>query len=413
MTAQRIGIEALNVYCGLAYLPVPALFEGRGLDPARMSNLMMDRRSIGLPFEDPVTNAVNAALPLVERLTDDERNRIELVVTSSESGIDYSKSITSYVHQHLGLSRDCRILEVKQACYAATAAAQLAVGYLASGLSPGAKALVIATDVALVDARAEYAEPATGHGAAAVLLSDDPRVLTIDVGAFGNHSYETMDTARPFPGFDIADVDRSLFAYLDCLTNSFAQYAAKVDGADFATTFDYLVMHTPFAGLVRAAHRKMMREFAPAAPVSVEADFAQRLVPSLVYPRIVGNLCSGSVYLGLCSLIDNAGYTDGARVGLYAYGSGCSAEFYSGVIGPQSRTELARMGIAERLAARQELTFADYVQLIKENQDKLTPEENRDVDVSRYADLIGRVPGRPRMLAWTGIRNYHRRYEWV
>lgn len=56
-------------------------------------------------------------------------------------------------------------------------------------MSPGGKALVVATDVALVDARAGYAEPAMGHGAAALLLSDRPRVLTLDLGAFGTHSY--------------------------------------------------------------------------------------------------------------------------------------------------------------------------------------------------------------------------------
>src|SRR5580658_7651157 len=144
-----IGIEALNVYCGLAYIPLRAIFECRGLDLGRLGNLMMEKRSIGFPFEDPVTNAVNAAMPIIEGLDADERNRIEIVITSSESGVDYSKSITSYVHEYTGLSRNCRLIEVKQACYAATAALQMAVAYVASGISPGSKVLVIATDVSL------------------------------------------------------------------------------------------------------------------------------------------------------------------------------------------------------------------------------------------------------------------------
>ena len=64
------GIEALNVYAGLAQIPVAELFAGRGLDPHRLDNLMMRQRSVGLPFEDPVTNAVNAARPIVEALDD-------------------------------------------------------------------------------------------------------------------------------------------------------------------------------------------------------------------------------------------------------------------------------------------------------------------------------------------------------
>src|SRR5579872_3718286 len=123
----RIGIEALNAYCGLAYIPVRSIFENRGLDVSRLGNLMMEKRSIAFPFEDPVTNAVNAAKPIVDSLDPIEKDRIEILITSSESGIDYSKSITSYVHEHLGLSRNCRLIEVKQACYAATAAFQMAV----------------------------------------------------------------------------------------------------------------------------------------------------------------------------------------------------------------------------------------------------------------------------------------------
>ena len=39
----RVGIEALNVYCGLAYIPVRTVFEHRGLDLGRLSNLMMEK----------------------------------------------------------------------------------------------------------------------------------------------------------------------------------------------------------------------------------------------------------------------------------------------------------------------------------------------------------------------------------
>ena len=85
---SQYGIEALNVYCGLAYIPVRTMFERRGLDLERMGNLMMEKRSIALPFEDPVTNAVNAAKPIIDGLTDEQRDRIEIIVTSTESGID-------------------------------------------------------------------------------------------------------------------------------------------------------------------------------------------------------------------------------------------------------------------------------------------------------------------------------------
>lgn len=408
-----VGIEAVSVYAGTARISVPALFAGRGLDPARIGNLMMRDRSVALPCEDPVTNAVNAARPLLDRLTPQELARIEVLVTSTESGIDYSKSVSSYVHGYLGLSRACRLVEVKQACYAATAALQLGLGYLASGVSPGGKVLLIATDVTLVDEEAEYAEPAMGTGAVAVLLSDNPRVLTVDQGAFGLHCYDVLDSARPGPTFDIADSDRSLFAYLDCLSNSFRDYRSRVEGADFAATFDYLAMHTPFAGMVRAGHRKMMREFARTQPAGVDEDFNRRLAPALVYPQQTGNLCSGSVYLALASLIDNAPIEEGARVGLYSYGSGCSAEFFSGVVDPESKSAVAEMRIGEHLEARTELDFEYYRELAAENRTCLVPERDRRIDPERHLDVLESYGQSRDLLVFTGTKDYRRTYEWL
>ncbi|WP_059006297.1 hydroxymethylglutaryl-CoA synthase family protein [Streptomyces specialis] len=408
------GIEAINVYCGLARLPVPALFAGRGLDPARLDHLMMTERSVGLPCEDPVSNAVNAARPVVDALSPEERDSIELLVTSSESGIDYSKSIASYVHAYLGLGRNCRVMEVKQACYAATGVLQLAAGYLASGVSPGARALVIATDVSMADARAGYAEPATGHGAAALLIGPDARVLELDPGAFGLYSYETLDSARPEPDRDIADVDASLFAYLDCLSRSFADYRSRVADADWHTTFTRLALHTPFAGLVKAGHRKLTRELTGAGPDAVAADFAERVAPSLHYPSRVGNLCSGSVYLALCSLIDHL--PPGAppqRIGLFSYGSGCASEFFSGLVGEGARQALAPARIGERLAARVPIGFDEYTDLLAGNSRCLLPVADRDIDLAPYERFLTADPGRGRLLVHRGTKNYHRTYEWV
>lgn len=404
-----IGIEAMNVYCGPARIRVPVLFEGRGLDTGRLGNLMMDERAVNLPIEDPVTNAVNAAAPLVRRLDDESRARISLLIVSTESGVDYSKSVTSYVHKYLGLSRNCRMVEVKQACYAATAALQLCAGYLASAASPGDKALVIGSDVALVDGRAQYAEPATGAGAAALLIGGDPRILRLDLGAFGTYGYETLDSARPGPEFDIADSDRSLFTYLDCLANSYRDYAAKVEAVDLRKTFDHLAMHTPFAGMVRAAHRKLMRDHTDAAAREIAEDFERRVVPSLHYPRQVGNLCSASVYLALCSLIDRAADTAGARVGLFSYGSGCASEFFSAVVGEGSA---ARRGIGEQLADRYALTVTEHDRITGLTDERGFGTRDAVFDPRPYASAYERrIAGRG-LLVLDRIDAYHRSYRW-
>ncbi|MFA7746563.1 3-hydroxy-3-methylglutaryl-ACP synthase, partial [Salinicoccus roseus] len=62
-------------------------------------------------------------------------------------GIDFGKSLSTYIHDYLGLNRNCRLFELKQACYSGTAGLQMALNFILSQTSPGAKALVVATDI--------------------------------------------------------------------------------------------------------------------------------------------------------------------------------------------------------------------------------------------------------------------------
>ncbi|MFI1018587.1 hydroxymethylglutaryl-CoA synthase family protein [Streptomyces sp. NPDC020965] len=416
MSEQTVGIEAIGAYCGVASITVRELFQGRGLDETRRGNLMMRQRSVQMPWEDPVTNAVNAARPVLDRLSPAERDSIGLLITATESGLDYSKSIASYVHKYLGLSRHCRTLEVKQACYGATGALQLATGYLAAGQDPGAKALIIATDVNPMDEHAKYAEPTTGHGAVAVLVGEQPDILVMDRGAYGAYAFEVMDTARPTPDFDLYNADLSLLSYLECLDEAFDAYARRVGpGVSFVDSFDYLAMHTPFAGLVRGAHRKMMRQFTKYSPEEIGADFERRVAGSLVYMQDTGNLCSGSLYLALAGLAAAAdpGDTERTRVGLFSYGSGCCSEFYSGVLGPRAHARITEMDISGALERRRQLPFAEYADLVPISRDSLVPRRKHHVDFSAWERTIASTSSsRPPLLVLERVEEYHRAYAW-
>jgi len=406
-----VGIERLSVYPGLAYVGVADVLAGRGLDLDRMDNLGMTERSVGLPGEDPVTNAVNAARPLLADLSDADRARIECLVVTTESGLDLSKSVASYVHRYLGLSPRCRVLEVKQACYSATGSLQLVAGLLASGMADDAKALVIGTDVSLVDERAQYAEACTGHGAVALLVgTDDPSVLRLDPGAYGTYGYEALDSARPTPAMDIAAPDESLFSYLDCLERSVADYCARVAGADVATTFDLLAFHTPFAGLVKAGHRNLLRA-AGVRPAEIAADFERRLGPALSYQRRTGNLCSASVYLGLAAAAENAADRLPARIGLYSYGSGCCSEFFSGLVSAGAPSRLAG-DLGAALDARRKLGWDEYAELLDRTRGVLEPVPDREIAPDPL-DLLPDAEHRLPFLVWTGTRSYHRTYTWI
>lgn len=410
---MNIGIEAINAYGGQACLDIRTLFEARGLDLERFANLMMEKKAVGLPCEDAVTNAVNAAKPLIDQLSEDDKKSIELLITATESGVDFGKSLSTYVHDYLGLSRQCRLFEVKQACYAGTAALQVAAGFIASHPFANTKALVIATDTARGAAKMTYAEPSQGTGAVAMLVSRQPDVLALDFGANGIYSYEVMDTCRPLPDLETGDADLSLLSYLDCLAGAFQAYTDRVEGADFKETFDYLAFHTPFAGMVKGAHRKMMRANGKRlAADEIECDFQRRMGPSLTHCVQVGNVYSATVYLALCGLIDQAAIDQPRRVGLFSYGSGCSSEFYSGVITPTAKEKVRQMRIGEKLARRHQLSMAEYDPLINLNVEAIFGVRDQVMDVEPYAAIYEKQFQGQGLLVLKAVENFHRVYGW-
>ena len=182
------GIEAMNIYCGSAALNVNELAKARNLDNDRFKNLLMHEKTVPMPYEDPISNGVNAAKPILDSLSEEERNRIDMIITCTESGVDFGKSISTYIHHYLGLNRNCRLFELKNACYSGTAGFQMAINFVLSGASKGSKALVICTDImrlSVVEGGMDmaFAEPSTGSGAVAMYsmpsASRSTRSLTI------------------------------------------------------------------------------------------------------------------------------------------------------------------------------------------------------------------------------------------
>lgn len=409
---NSVGIEAINTYVGQASLNIRSLFEARGLDLERFDNLKMDEKSVSLPCEDPVSFGVNAAKPIIDQLSEEEKNSIELVITSTESGLDFGKSLSTYIHDYLGLSRTCRLFEVKQACYGGTAAFQMASCFVASNASPGAKALVIATDSARAAAKHTYAEPSQGVASVAMLVSNQPDILELDFGANGYHGYEVMDTCRPQPDLETGNSDLSLLSYLDCWEASYAAYEKKVEGVDFQDTFDYLAFHTPFAGMVKGAHRNLMRKYKKARPDAIEEDFQRRVVPSLKHCVKVGNVYSATAYLALCGLVDSAEVDDARRVGIFSYGSGCSSEFYSGVIYPHSREKVAQMRIGDAVNRRHALSMEEYEYITDSNMEWFFGIENKAVDLAGYEEIYKKQLQGQGYLVLKEIKGYHREYDW-
>jgi polyketide biosynthesis 3-hydroxy-3-methylglutaryl-CoA synthase-like enzyme PksG len=417
----NVGIEAINFFGGTACLNVKNLAEYRKLDTTRFENLLMKEKTVILPYEDPVTLGVNAAKPIIDSLSEDEKNKIELLITCTESGIDFGKSLSTYVHDYLGLSRHCRLMEIKNACYSGTAGFQMAVNFILSQSSPGAKALVIASDLArfmTVDAGEvltedwSFAEPSSGAGAAAILVSEKPYVFQVDVGANGYYGYEVMDTCRPVPDNEAGNSDLSLLSYLDCCEQAYMHYQSKVENADYQKTFDYIAYHTPFGGMVKGVHRTMMRKMVKARPAEIDKDFQERVIPGMTFCQRVGNVMGATVFLSLLSTIHNGNFEQPKRIGCFSYGSGCCSEFYSGVVTQKGREITQGFDVDSQLSQRYQLSIDEYNQLLMHSNLVRFGTRNCVMNFNLIPDIMESMEGKDRLYL-TEIKEFHREYKWI
>lgn len=417
---MTVGIEAINAFAGSAYVDVEKLARHRNLDVTRFANLLMKEKTVALPYEDPITFGVNAAKPLIDAMTPEERDRIEMVISCTESAFDFGKSMSTYFHKLLGLNRNCRLFEIKNACYSGVAGLQMAASFVLSQASPGAKVLVIATDITrfvTVEGGEKlsddwsFFEPSAGAGAVAMIVSDTPHIFRIDVGASGCYGFEVMDTCRPVPDSEAGDADLSLLSYLDCFENAFQEYRKRVDGVDFAGTFGYLAMHTPFGGMIKGAHRDMMRKQVKAKPAEIEADFQRRVMPGLKYCQRVGNVMGATTMLSLLSTIANGDFDTPQRIGVFSYGSGCCSEFFSGVATKDGQRRVRALRLEEQLARRYELSMPEYDRLLVNSGAVKFGTRNVVVDPS-FIPQARRAQGKDTLFL-TEIREFQRQYERV
>lgn len=353
---MKIGIDKLGFYTSEFYIDMAKLAQARGEDPNKyLIGLGQEKMAAVPPTQDAVTLAANAAAGVLD---DGDREQISFVILATESGIDNSKAGAIYVADLLGLKKNIRTLEVKQACYSATAALQLARGYIS--LHPTEKVLVIASDIARYGLQTK-GEPTQGGGAVAILMSAEPRLVAFDAdSAF--YSENVMDFWRPL-GNDTALVDGhySTNIYLDLLNKTFQDYQAQ-NGYQL-DDFAGFAFHLPFTKQGKKGMQALL-----AAHASQKAEyFMEMFEVSRQYNKHVGNLYTGSLYLSLLSLLENSSQLQaGDRLGLYSYGSGAVGEFYSVTVQPGFRKWLQKQEHQQLLNHRQEVTITTYEKMFTE-----------------------------------------------
>lgn len=405
---MRLGIDKIGFWPTTMALDVAVLAQARGRDAAEVrETYLADERAVNAPWEDPVTMAVNAARTA---LTADDLAGVELLLVASESSVDREKPLSTWVHRHLGLSATCRNLEVKHACYGATGALDMAMAWLSSPLWRGGTVLVINTDHALLCVGQDY-EFVTGAGAAAVLVSRDPRVLTIETALTGVHAVEVHDVMRPTSRIETGNGPSSLFSYVDGLEGAWGRYAVHAGHPDLDDHFAGLVFHMPFGSMARTAHRTLLSLNGRTDRSDVAESFARMTLPSLRYNRRMGGTYGASTFIGMLGMLDEGAVDEGDRLGVFAFGAGSCAQFYSGIVEPGARATAAATGSAARLDGRRQLTVEEYEAIERERNDAVGKRDHRPTTAGLQGWYDQYYAGR-QLLVLDRVEDYVRRYRW-
>lgn len=388
---MTIGIDKIGFATSPYVLRLKDLAAARDTDPEKLSKgLLLKEQSVAPITEDIVTLAATAADDI---LTDEDKEAIDMVILATESGIDQSKAAAVFVHGLLDIQPFARSFEMKEACYAATAALDYAKLHVEK--FPQSKVLVIASDIAKYGIGTP-GEPTQGAGAVAMLISQNPRILSFNDDNVAQ-TRDVMDFWRPnYATTPFVNGIYSTQQYLDSLKTTWAEYQKRTGLT--LTDFASVCFHLPYPKLALKGLKKILdKSLSEEKKDQLQYNFDQ----SILYSQRVGNIYTGSLFLGLLSLLENDPQLKaGDRIALFSYGSGAVSEIFSANLVPGFEQLLDHKRM-ERLDQRTVLSVSDYERLFYEEVD-LDPSGNQVFE-----------PATHQTFALTEIKEHQRTYQKV
>ena len=407
-----VGIEALSVALPRRTLHLEDLARARGVDPAKyIAGLGVREMAVTDPGEDTVALAATAVRRLIDANGVDPAS-IGMLAVGTETGVDHSKPVASYVQGAVGVPRQMRVFDVQHACYGGTAALMGAAEWIASGVAGGRNALIICSDIARYGVQTA-GEPTQGAGAVALLVSQRPELVALDLGLNGTSSAHVFDFWRPLGRREaVVDGHYSIECYLEALSGAYRDWRGRAEAKEIvrrgATALPSeqlaaLGYHVPFCKMAKKAHARLRRcdldDVLGAFDEGREeregaSSFERQVAGSLTLCSRVGNIYTGSLYLGLAGMLDTgAAALAGKRIGLFSYGSGCASEFFSGVVGKNAAERIERAHLDEVVGSRERVTVEEYERLMA-----FPPEAPPEIAPS------------PGTFRFTGVKDHRREY---
>lgn len=381
MKPDPIGISDLALFMPKSTIDLQTIVDKRIADDPNLekhlARALKSTGQIALRFprvwEDTITLAAEAAKTLLEQNPKVDRAQVRFLTLGTETSVDMSKAGSSYVlgmlaKAGLSLPSTLSTWQVQHACAGGALSMMTVAGFLQAGGRAGETGIVLTSDIA------RYAAPSTaevtqGAGATAILVGKNPDLIELDLETAGFHSADVDDFFRPL-GSTIAKVKGgfSVQCYNEALIGAFEDHCrrAGVEPAAELEATDIFVLHVPYSAMPLSAMEKLLAKHLGLETEAAHAWLAKRgFFASLEPSRVIGNIYTGSMFLGLAfSLKERLAVLGSDLVGkkilLASYGSGNTMAVLPGRLAAKAPEVIGRWQLEAVDQGKQPAAFADY-----------------------------------------------------
>lgn len=420
---MKTGIDAISFDVAKIHLPINTLAKARNIEPEKLEKgLGLIKMTFPDTHQDTVVFGANALTKLISK-NNINLNEIARIYVGTESAIDSSKPTSSFlialIEQKFGENTlsECDVVDFTFACIGGVDAMQNCIDFVK--LNPTKKAIVVTTDFAKYDLNStgEYTQ---GAGALALLITSNPRIIAFE-NNWATSTKGVFDFFKPYrtisktaitgntnnePWFEnleseieihkdqpIFDGQYSNQCYMDRTKNAYFSFKKSKNTSE--TVYDSwrsIVMHLPYAFQGRRMLSEIYALDASDTIISGDEDASEyqnklkkiskseaykefvneKLMPAEIASSLIGNLYTGSIFMGLLSTLahfhDTKKEISGSKFGFLAYGSGSKSKVFEGTIQTDWKLAIAGVNLFETIEKSFEIDFDTYNKLHKKEQ---------------------------------------------
>ncbi|WP_333596417.1 hydroxymethylglutaryl-CoA synthase family protein [Schleiferia thermophila] len=417
----KVGLEAIAFDIPKIYLPIDVLAKHRHIEVEKLTKgLGLERMSFPDAHQDVVCLAANALYELFTT-NDIHPQDIHRIYVGTECAVDASKPIASYLldimeqvlSERYGVHSlgHCDVVDMTFACIGGVDALLNCLDFIR--LNPDKKAIVVCTDIAKYDlgSGGEYTQ---GAGAVAMLLSAEPKILSFhhQIGVSTRGVFDFFKPRRYVPKSQIS-VDDSLVqedtvmiykdqpvfdgqysnqCYIDRMKEAYYRCKElKETQRPLFEGWSGIFMHLPYC---YQARRMFVEIFASETTSNVSAltkdeiralskseeylRFVQeKIYPSEILSAKVGNIYTGSIFLGLISGLNYWAETGkeiaGTHIGFISYGSGSKSKVFEATLENGWRQAIEKTKATAKIERAIPISFEQYLGLYHNSMASIQP----------------------------------------